>query len=151
MRVKKLVAIALSLFIEGGVTAAADRPDRSVTIDETRIVATRGGTPGQIKAAINDAAAGKGFGGLSGVMAGAASGGPIGAVVGAVAGMFAGGAAHNTAADAAPKADDGDVRNSRRAYIVQTDEGEVRVRSPNKVFQVGDRVEIVRGRLYALE
>lgn len=148
MRVKRYVAIALSLFIENSVNAATERV---VTIGETRVVATRGGIAGEIKSEINDAAAGKGFGGLSGVMAGAASGGPVGAVVGAVAGMFAGGVAHNEVANAAPK-DDGDARNSRRAYIVHTENGEdIRVRSPNRAFQVGDRVEIVRGRLYAIE
>ncbi|TWH77136.1 outer membrane lipoprotein SlyB [Azomonas agilis] len=148
MRVKKFVAIALSLFIESGVTQAADR---SVTIPETRVVATRGGTIGEVKAAINDAAVGKGFGGLSGVMAGAASGGPIGAVVGAVAGMFAGGTAEHAVADPAHTVND-TGRNARRAYIILKEDGEeIRVRSPNRVFQVGDKVEIVKGRLYAIE
>lgn len=149
MHVTKYAVIALALILESGVAAASDD---SITIEETRIIATRGGKVGEIKAEINNAAAGKGFGGLSGVMAGAASGGPIGAVVGAVAGMFAGGAVHNTAADATQKPkDDPDVRNSRRTYIVHTEDGEdIRVRSPNKVFSVGDKVEIVRGRLYAL-
>lgn len=147
MRVKKLVAIALSLFIESGVTTAAERP---ITIGETRVVATRGGTIGEIKAEIKDASAGKGFGGLSGVMVGAASGGPIGALVGAVAGMFAGGTAQHAAANAAEKPAEEDVRDSRRAYIVHTEDGDKRIRSPNKIFHVGDKVEIVRGRLYAV-
>lgn len=152
MHVTKYAVIALALIIESGIATAAGDDD-AITINETRVVATRGGTVGEIKAEINNAAAGKGYGGLSGVMAGAASGGPIGAVVGAVAGMFAGGAVHNAAADSTVKKpeDDGDVRNSRRTYIVHTEDGEdIRVRSPNKVFSIGDKVEIVRGRLYAL-
>lgn len=147
MSVKKFVAIALSLFMESGVTTAADR---SVTVDETKVVASseRSRTIGEIKAEIKDASPGKGFGGLSGVMLGAASGGPVGAVVGAVAGMFAGGAAQHGVSNVA--GDDKEVRSARRAYIVHTDDGDVRVRSPNQVFQVGDKVEIVRGRLRAL-
>lgn len=134
MNVKKLVAITLSLFLEGGVAAAAEPK----------------GTLGEIKAEIKDASHGKGYGGLSGVMMGAASGGPVGAMVGAVTGMFAGGNAQHNAANAAEEEEKLGERDPRRAYIVHTDEGDIRVRSPNQVFQVGDKVEIVRGRLRAV-
>lgn len=134
MNVKKLVAITLSLFLEGGVAAAAEPK----------------GTLGEIKAEIKDASHGKGYGGLSGVMMGAASGGPVGAMVGAVTGMFAGGNAQHNAANAAEEEEKPGERDPRRAYIVHTDEGDIRVRSPNQVFQVGDKVEIVRGRLRAV-
>ncbi|TWH77514.1 hypothetical protein LX59_00431 [Azomonas agilis] len=135
MKFKKFIAITLSLFIEGGIAMA----------DDTKV--------GEIKAEIKDASQGKGYGGLSGVMMGAASGGPVGAVVGAMAGMFAGGTAQHAAAEEElerKKKEEESLRDPRRAYIVHTDEGDIRVRSPNQVFQVGDKVEIVRGRLRAL-
>ena len=143
MKMKKIVAVALSLLLEGGVATAVADDERTI---------------GEIKAEIKDASQGKGYGGLSGVMMGAASGGPVGAVVGAMAGMFAGGTAQHNAADAAAEEaarkkkeeEEKNTRDPRRAYIVHTAEGDIRVRSPNQVFQVGDKVEIVRGRLQAL-
>ena len=134
MNVKKFVALALSLFLEGGVAVAAEPK----------------GTVGEVKAEVKDASHGKGYGGLSGVMMGAASGGPIGAVVGAVSGMFAGGTAHHATAEVVSNTDEEELRDTRRTYIVHTEEGDIRVRSPNQVFQVGDKVEVVRGRLRAI-
>lgn len=144
MSVKRLVAVAMSLVLESGIAAAA----------EDRVV-------GEIKAEIKDASQGKGYGGLSGVMMGAASGGPVGAVVGAVAGMFSGGTVQHNMADKEKQEqerlakekekEEEAARDPRRAYIVHTAEGDLRIRSPNQVFQVGDKVEIVKGRLRSLE
>lgn len=146
MKMKRIVAVAMSLLLESGAAIAVADDERTI---------------GEIKAEIKDASQGKGYGGLSGVMMGAASGGPVGAVVGAMAGMFAGGTAQHNAANAEEEearrkkeeeeaAAAAKARDPRRAYIVHTDQGDLRIRSPNQVFQVGDKVEIVKGRLRAL-
>lgn len=83
-----------------------------------------------------DHTAGKAAGGVTGLMIGAV-GGPIGALVGAGVGMLIGGAAQ-----------DG-TDSHDRAYVIRTDEGEIKtVRSPNRVFAVGEQVEYRGNRLY---
>ncbi|MGD8615265.1 MAG: hypothetical protein PVI91_06310 [Gammaproteobacteria bacterium] len=87
---------------------------------------------------VPDTLPGKGFGGLSGFMAGAAAGGPIGALVGASIGWLGGGAIQNGSGVAGT------------AYKVKQENGSVTVvRSPNRKFAPGDRVQIVANRLVA--
>ncbi|MFB8830513.1 hypothetical protein [Azotobacter salinestris] len=79
---------------------------------------------------VKDQTSGKATGGMTGMMVGAV-GGPIGALVGAGVGALFGGSAQDAAG------------GSDRAYVVRTDSGELKtVRSPNRVFAAGDKVEI---------
>ncbi|GAB3395349.1 hypothetical protein [Azotobacter armeniacus] len=79
---------------------------------------------------VQDQTSGKATGGMSGMMVGAV-GGPIGAVVGAGIGALFGGSAQEASG------------TSDRAYVVRTDSGELKtVRSPNRTFAAGDKVEI---------
>lgn len=74
---------------------------------------------------------GKTAGAMSGLMIGSASAGPAGALVGVVIGYFAGGTIHAA------------TGLHGVAYIVEKDDGEREiVRSPARVFQIGDRVRI---------
>jgi len=79
---------------------------------------------------VADQTSGKATGGMTGMMVGAV-GGPIGALVGAGVGALLGGSAQDVAG------------GSDRAYVVRTDSGELKtVRSPNRTFAAGDKVEI---------
>ncbi|MBB3103346.1 hypothetical protein [Azomonas macrocytogenes] len=83
-----------------------------------------------------DTSIGKGYGALSTMMLGAAAGGPIGAVAGSVAGFFAGGETQKA------------VGGSQKAYIVRTEDNrDVWIRSPNREYQIGQDVDVVRGRI----
>lgn len=85
---------------------------------------------------VPDALPGKGVGGFSGFMAGAAAGGPVGALVGAGIGWLGGGAAQDA------------TGTTGTAYKVKRNDGsEIIVRSPNRRFASGDRVQIVANRL----
>jgi outer membrane lipoprotein SlyB len=87
---------------------------------------------------VPDTLPGKGFGGLSGFMAGAAAGGPVGALVGAGIGWLGGGAIQEVSDTAGT------------AYKVKREDGSTTtVRSPNRKFTAGDRVQIVANRLVA--
>lgn len=80
---------------------------------------------------------GAGFGGLTGLMAGAA-GGPVGAVLGAAAGWWSGAQVQRASGQ------------SGTAYVVRHEDGrEQWVRSPHARFEVGQQVELERGRLQA--
>lgn len=93
----------------------------------------------EIVAEVEDNSIGAGFGGLSGVMMGAAAGGPIGAIAGAVAGAFGGGGVQEG------------TGSRQKAYMVRTDSGEIRrYRSPKFSFAVGEKVQIIRGRVRPL-
>lgn len=84
----------------------------------------------EIVSEVKDQTSGKATGGMTGMMVGAV-GGPIGALVGAGIGALFG--------SEAQEASD----TSDRAYVVRTDSGELKtVRSPNRTFAVGDKVEI---------
>lgn len=90
----------------------------------------------EIVSEVPDSSIGAGYGGMSGMMMGAAAGGPIGAVVGAVGGLFGGSGVQSA------------TRTQQRAYMVRLDSGEIRrIRSPKRMFAVGDQVKVVRGRL----
>ncbi|ACO76324.1 hypothetical protein AvCA_00570 [Azotobacter vinelandii CA] len=85
---------------------------------------------------VKDQTSGKATGGMTGMMVGAV-GGPIGALVGAGVGALFGGSAQEAA------------NGSDRAYVVRTDSGELKtVRSPNRTFAAGDKVEIRGNRPY---
>lgn len=87
---------------------------------------------------VPDTLPGKSFGGLSGFMAGAVAGGPVGALVGAGIGWLGGGATQEASGAAGT------------AYKVKREDGsETVVRSPNRKFAAGDRVQIVANRLVA--
>ncbi|MDV7211154.1 hypothetical protein SAMN04244572_01997 [Azotobacter beijerinckii] len=90
----------------------------------------------EIVSEAKDQTSGKATGGMSGMMIGAV-GGPIGALVGAGVGALFGDSAQDV------------TGTSDRAYVVRTDSGELKtVRSPNRVFAVGDKVEIRGNRPY---
>ncbi|SEP77728.1 hypothetical protein SAMN04244573_00423 [Azotobacter beijerinckii] len=90
----------------------------------------------EIVSEAKDQTSGKATGGMSGMMIGAV-GGPIGALVGAGVGALFGDSAQDV------------TGASDRAYVVRTDSGELKtVRSPNRVFAVGDKVEIRGNRPY---
>lgn len=83
---------------------------------------------------------GKTAGAMSGLMIGSASGGPAGALVGVVIGYFAGGSVHAASG------------LHGVSYIVEKEGGEREVvRSPNRRFQVGDRVTITENKRLALK
>lgn len=93
----------------------------------------------EIVSELDDHSIGAGFGGLSGVMMGAAAGGPVGAIAGALMGAFGGGGVQEG------------TGNRQKAYMVRTDSGEVRrYRSPNHRFAIGEKVQIIRGRVRPL-
>jgi outer membrane lipoprotein SlyB len=87
---------------------------------------------------VPDTLPGKGVGGLSGFMVGAAAGGPVGALVGAGIGWLGGGETQEASGI------------TGTAYKVKREDGsETIVRSPNRQFAAGDRVQIVANRLIA--
>lgn len=87
---------------------------------------------------VPDTLPGKSFGGVSGFMAGAVAGGPVGALLGAGIGWLGGGATQDATGTAGT------------AYKVKREDGsETVVRSPNRKFAAGDKVQIVANRLVA--
>jgi outer membrane lipoprotein SlyB len=87
-----------------------------------------------------DGAVGNMTGLWAGVLIGGAAGGPLGALGGAVVGALGGGELQSRSGLAGT------------AYLVREDDGsETLVRSPNRRWQAGDRVEIVANRLVAAD
>ena len=90
--------------------------------------------------AVPDKTPGRVFGGLSGLMIGAAGSGPIalGIVAGTAVGWFAGGEIQ------------AQTGLSGTAYRVEANDGKTAIiRSPDKQWLHGDKVDIVSGRLVA--
>ncbi|MEE9492360.1 MAG: hypothetical protein V3W04_03125 [Gammaproteobacteria bacterium] len=89
---------------------------------------------------IPDTLPGKGFGGLAGIMAGAAIGGPIGAVGAGLVSAWLGGEVQEI------------TGLHGQAYRIESLDGDTNtVRSPRQKWSIGDKVQIVDGRLVDLQ